>query len=356
MPKRPRQTDVAKLAGVSPATVSVILNNRHDSNVRVSEETRARVLNAVEQLGYVTDPVARSLAGGRNSLLGVFTFEAIFPLQQRDFYYPFLVGIEQEAETLGYDLLLFTSTGSADGRRRIYHGNINRLRMADGAILLGSEENKDELSQLVSDQYPFVFVGRREVPDGALSYVAADYAVATARIVGEMLTQGHRRIAYWAPMHNNESHRDRYSGYLMAYRQRGVSQAATVVQHLVAAQITPEFVQTVLAEGTTAFVLESGGGLIAPFFWALERLNKRAPTDLSVALLGDPMGDFVAPYPVTGFSIPREQMGRRAVELLIELLQLPAHHLATHQARQEVLPCLPVPGVTIGPPPISPLS
>ncbi|MCB0128681.1 MAG: LacI family DNA-binding transcriptional regulator, partial [Caldilineaceae bacterium] len=97
MQKRPRQTDVAKLAGVSPATVSVILNNRLDGNVRISAETRARVLDAVEQLGYVTDPVARSLAGGRNSLLGVFAFDEIFPPQQRNLRYSFLVGIEHEA-------------------------------------------------------------------------------------------------------------------------------------------------------------------------------------------------------------------------------------------------------------------
>ncbi len=346
MQKRPRQIDVAKLAGVSPATVSVILNNRLDGNVRISHETRARVLAAVEQLGYVTDPVARSLAGGQTSLLGVFTFESIFPLQQRDFYYPFLVGIEQEAEQLGYDLLLFTSTGSADGHRRIYQGNINRLRMAEGSILLGSEQNKEELHRLVADQYPFVFVGRRELTTGELSYVAADYATATAKIIAEMLTCGHRQIAYLGPLRDNESHRDRYAGYLMAYRQLGLNQLVAPAQRIVATQVTPVFLEEALAQGTTAFVIESGGGLIAPFFEGMARLGKSAPADFSLAILGEPLTGYVAPYPVTSFSIPREMMGRRAVQLLVELLRSPQ----SQQIRREIIPCTHVPGITIAPP------
>ena len=59
MKKRVRQTDVARLAGVSPATVSLVINNRSGGSVRISEETRQRVLDAVNQLSYVVDPAAR---------------------------------------------------------------------------------------------------------------------------------------------------------------------------------------------------------------------------------------------------------------------------------------------------------
>lgn len=345
MQKRPRQTDVAKLAGVSPATVSVILNNRLNGNVRISEETRTRVLDAIEELGYVTDPVARSLAGGQNSLLGVFTFEPIFPLQQRDFYYPFLVGIEQEAEAKGYDLLLFTSTSSSDGQRRIYQGNINRLRMADGAILLGAEQSKVELTRLVAEQYPFVFVGRREVETGTLSYVGADYASATATIVTEMLTCGHRQIAYLGAVHDNESHHDRYRGYVTAYAEAGLRSSIATPQRIDPEMITPDFLQGELNRGITAFVIESGGSLITPFFQSMSLLHKNAPEDFSLAVLGDAMIDFVTPYPITSFAIPRQEMGRRAVQLLIEQLQN-----AKTAPIQQMLPCTYSPGVTIGPP------
>ncbi|HRW08144.1 MAG TPA: LacI family DNA-binding transcriptional regulator, partial [Caldilineaceae bacterium] len=256
MQKRPRQTDVAKLAGVSPATVSVILNNRLDGNVRISAETRARVLDAVEQLGYVTDPVARSLAGGRGSILGVFTYEAIFPRQLHHCYYPFLLGMEEEAAQLGYDLLLLTSTGNTDRRRTIYQGNINRLRIANGTVIrMPAQPNtvyEEEIARLIAEQYPFVAVGEHEWSNGAFSSVTADYATATANVVRIMLAQGHRRVAYWAPQHVGQDHRACYAGYLMAHRQLGLAHVAMPAQQFPATHITTTLLQHLLAEGTTA--------------------------------------------------------------------------------------------------------
>ena len=94
------------------------------------------MLHAIRQTGYVADPVARRLAARHNRILGVFTYEPVFPTGSRDFYHPFLVGIEECAERLGCDLLLLTSAPVADGRRRIFHDD-NRLRLADGCVLLG---------------------------------------------------------------------------------------------------------------------------------------------------------------------------------------------------------------------------
>src|SRR5262245_48484111 len=108
--RRPTQADIARLAGVSQATVSVVLNGR-DSDVRISPATRERVLTVIREWGYVANPSARSLAGGRNRIIGVHTFEPVFPTTSVDFYFPFLLGMEQEAADLGYDLLLFTSAG-----------------------------------------------------------------------------------------------------------------------------------------------------------------------------------------------------------------------------------------------------
>ena len=134
--RRITQRDIARLAGVSQTTVSLVLNNRSSEETRIPEETRARVLSVIRETGYVADPVARRLADRHNRILGVFTYEPVFPSATADFYHPFLVGIEECAERLGCDLLLLTSVPVIDGRRRIYHED-NRLRLADGCILLG---------------------------------------------------------------------------------------------------------------------------------------------------------------------------------------------------------------------------
>lgn len=344
MKKRVRQADVARAAGVSPATVSWVINNRSGGNVRISEETRRRVLTAVEELGYVVDPAARSLAGGRNYLLGVFTFEPIFPLLHRDFYYEFLVGIEEEAEQLGYDLLLFTSAVKRDGVRGIYTGGVNRLRMADGAVLLGVAEDREDLGRLVAEGYPFVFVGRREVKGRAISYVAADYAAATAEVVVHFLASGHRSIAYLGMRPGNESQADRRAGYRRAHADVGLDVDPQLLRMFSTPdELTPGLVQQLCERGATGFVLETGP-LGPAFVQAMAELQLGPPHDFSVAVLGDPMREGEIYPGVTSFTIPRRAMGAGAVRILADMLN------AGDDAKpcQMTLPCTFVPGRTIG--------
>jgi DNA-binding LacI/PurR family transcriptional regulator len=345
-PRRPRQSDVAALAGVSPALVSLVINGRVDGNVRISGETRERVWDAVRRLGYAPNPVARSLAGGRNRLLGVFTYESVFPLHQDTFYYPFLVGIEEEAEAQDYDLLLFTRTNGADGRRSIYKDGVNHLQLADGAVVLGGNENREELSRLLRDGFPFVFVGRREVAGGEVSYVAAGYAEATVEVVAHLVEFGHRRISYFRLPHGHEATRDREAGYRLAHQRLGLPLDERSVQYINPDGITPELVQSQLAGGVTAFITGQPS-LAARLLQVAQSLGKGAPQDFSLVTQGDSPGydDFLPG--VTTFSIPRREMGAGAVRLLVERLSHPDDPIP----RRVSLPCTFVPGRTIGPPP-----
>ena len=96
--KAPRQSDVARLAGVSQSAVSRVVSGDVD---RIPAETRDRILAAVKDLGYVPNAAARNLRNKRNRLLGVHTFEAVFPHARDDFYVEFLLGIEERAEEIG---------------------------------------------------------------------------------------------------------------------------------------------------------------------------------------------------------------------------------------------------------------
>lgn len=344
MKKRVRQTDVARLAGVSPATVSLVINNRSGGSVRISEETRQRVLDAVNQLSYVVDPAARSLAGGQNAILGVFTFESIFPLTHRDFYYPFLVGIEEGAEDLGYDLLLFTSAGHQTGLRRIYRSGVNRLRMADGAILLGNEGSKEELQQLVDEGYPFVFVGRREVARGDVAYAGADYTAATSSVVEAMMAIGHRSIAYLGAPVQTESLTDRREGYRRALAGAGYGFDPGLLYLCTDDELQPPFLVDLQRKGVTAIVVETG--TLAPrFLHVCREMGIQIPRDLSFAMLGDPTVDWDFEHDITMFRIPRREMGQEAIRLLAALLTDDYDG-----ERQIMLPCEFVPGSTLMPP------
>jgi DNA-binding LacI/PurR family transcriptional regulator len=343
--KRTRLADVARRAGVSPATVSLVLNNRVTGNVRIPSETQQRVLAAAAELGYVADPVAQSLARGRSGLLGVFTFEAIFPVTHRDFYFPFLVGIERAAERLGFDLLLFTSTSIGDGLRRIYHSGRNRLQLADGAVLLGVEDSKAEVQALMDEGYPFVFIGRREMDDGELPYIGADYATAAAELIDRMVAAGHRQIAYIGGDRFTESLLDRRRGYRNGLTRQGLPVDETLICLCPAQKLEAATMHVLLSQGVTAVVIETGP-VANSFLRVCSDLNLDVPVDLSVGLMGDPFGDFQGTATLSGFSIPREEMGAQAVHLLTRLLDAQA----PSTPKQLLLPCTPVAGSTIVPP------
>ncbi|WP_328618297.1 LacI family transcriptional regulator [Amycolatopsis sp. NBC_00355] len=328
---RVTQAQVARLAGVSQAVVSMVLNG--SDSLRITPETRERVQQVLRETGYTVDIMGRRLRGKSNQILGVFTYESVFPSGVADFYRPFLLGIEEEAEAQGFDLLLFTSGGRRDGRRRIYDQGTNRLRIADGSILLGRHNDPQELAQLVEEQFPFVFVGRRESPTGPISYVGADYVAATREVHEWLWRLGHRKIGLLSVAEENEPTLDRRTGYEAAARKHRRPPLVFLADDPALA------LRQALDEGVTALLVESSAmadGILA----CADDLGVRVPEDLSLVVLGDadpsqqPAAHAVPTTPTdwSMFRIPRHEMGAHAVRVLVELLADP-------KPRQLLLPC-----------------
>lgn len=307
------QADVAAIAGVSQSTVSFVLNGNTPAGVRISDETRTRVLDAIRITGYSANPVAQRLAGGRNQILGVFTYEKTFPRGGRDFYGAFLVGIEHAAESLGVDMLLFTSARVVDGRRRLSRDGWQRLGIADGCLLLGQQEDQGELQHLLDTNYPFVFIGKRVSEGRNLPYVGGDYVAATARQVERLVALGHSRIGYAGPQGSDQPTLDRIAGYAQAMRSHGFplqfvdvhdigSGADEIVQRRITAiLVAPEHYPEELAD-------------------ELEARGRQVPADVSMLLLGQPHHPRHGGRSWAGFAVPREEMGARAVVLLSRII------------------------------------
>ncbi len=342
--KRPRLADVARLAGVSEATASVVINSRVGESARVSPATQERVWAAVHKLGYVANPLARNLAGGRNHIIAVFTFESVFPLSHGNFFYPFLIGIEEEAARQGYDLLLITRTDSK-GHHRIHENGVNRLQLADGAILLGYGD-RQEVYALLEEQFPFVFVGRRESPRDDISYSAGDYIGATVEVVRHLFGYGHRHIAYVQTNRTDESSSDRAEGFAMAHREFGFTAVWWRGEHV---EFSEGVVLSLLNQGVTAFVLEddSFGKQLQDH---ARTLNRLIPEDFSMAVLGDPLIEFSPEHTWTHYKVPRLEMGRKAVMLLMRILNEPRESLPL--PLRVTIPCLFYAGDTVAHPPV----
>jgi LacI family transcriptional regulator len=244
---------------------------------------------------------------------------SLHPHPHKDFYRPFLVGIERRAEDLECDLLLLTS-----GRRRIFRPE-SRLRLADGCILLGRDLDRVGLARLVREGPPFVSIGRRDDAGGRVPYVGADYATATAEVVRRARRLGHTRLAYLGAGEGAEAWTDRWRGF------RDASTGTYTIR--LPSPPTAATVRTLLDHDVTVVVCEEAAD--GP---ALRRL---AP-ELSIITLGEPTR---AAEPTgaafTGIEIPREEMGAQAVDVLAALIE------GTPTDLQRLLPCTVIEGSTL---------
>lgn len=338
--ERPTQADVARAAGVSQTTVSIVLNRAKPENVRLSEETRQRVLEALEETGYIVNPIARSLAGHRTNIIGVFGFEPVFGANTDSFYLPFMEGIEQAAESAGRDLLLFSSAARDGSQHHIYRQNENRLRLVDACVLIGNGEPQMELSRLDAEAFPFVFIGRRDVPGVDVPYVTADYFAATCNVIERLHRLGHRSLVYMAASGRVPSSIERLDALHAAAAKFGLK--PTVIYN-----DQPDYLdqmQAAIEHGSTAIAAEPLVDIEA-LADRLEALGLQLPRDVSVAILGDPINATRSPRYWSGYHLPRQEMGRGAVELLLEMLDN-----QEVETRHKVMSCTPETGKTVGPP------
>lgn len=352
--RRARQADVAREAGVSQSTVSTVLTGAGDLG-RISPETQRRVFEAARQLDYIHSaqsvrvtgwpPVRHATSRQLPSplLLGVHTFEPIFPTSARDYYFEFLRGIEEQSGVEGCNLVLFTAAPDEDGVRRIYHGSTNSLRQATGSLLLGYHPHRDDLARLAQDGYPFVYIGHREVPGTEISYVGGDYRSGTGRIVDELVAMGHRTFAYLGDPARDEPQVDRWDGFSSALGRFGLPVPEPAYDR--PDELTAQWLDGVVDAGSTVVVVESVGLLrVLTAMAGLRGLS--IPDDLSVVLLVDDPGGDIGGRSWASLQVPRNAMGRRAVRLLTSLITDPHGDYE----RQILLPCAQSLEGTVAPP------
>jgi LacI family transcriptional regulator len=186
--KRPTQVDVARLAGVSRATVSYVVNGLADSKVPISEETRRRVLEAIKELGYEPDASAQALRSGSTQTVGL-----ILPDMRNPHFWQTADGVEQELRASGYRLLLSSADLDPEYGEDIFK-ELSRRRI-DGLILIGaslyqSEGVHETLTQLLRRRFPIARIGEHP----AIDCVASNYQAATQEAMAYLLSLQHRRI------------------------------------------------------------------------------------------------------------------------------------------------------------------
>ena len=205
---RPTQVDVARLAGVSRATVSYVLNGVGEGRVAISDETRQRVLEAIEELGYEPDARAQALRSGNTN-----TIALIIPDLRNPHFGEYATGVEEAARAAGYHLLLsstsLNSEYAVDMFKDLARRRFDGLIIAT-AFILESSEAQTTLAQIRQRGLPIVEMSENYGVDS----VSADYQEATRDVMSYLMSVGHRRIGFIYGVGGQEHGLDRLQPYL----------------------------------------------------------------------------------------------------------------------------------------------
>jgi len=311
-----RQTEIARLARVSQATVSRVLNN----DPQVNEELRQRVLAVVEALGYVPDARAQSLRAQRTRLLGLVIHRAPTALAYDPFFSALIASIIDQAGKQGYHLCV-DAARTVKGQRAIYE-ELLRTRRVDGLILVESETRDERIARLTAEGFPFVLIGRY-APEDAI-YTVDNDNIGAARMATEYLLQrGHRRIAYIGGPAGLTVTRDRLRGYREALQAHGIGYDAQLVafgafsEHG-GARAMSELLS--LSQPPDA-VLALDDVLAIGAMREAQQRGLRIPDDIAIIGFNNtPLCSFVEPS-LTSVAIDIPALARAATQRLIDLIE-----------------------------------
>jgi LacI family transcriptional regulator len=321
--KRPTQADVARLAGVSRATVSYVVNERTGGRVPISEETRQRVLEAIAELEYVPDARARALRSGNTKTIGL-----IIPDIHNPHFWEIADGVEQEANAAGYQILL-SSIPPENKRAKDIFENLSHRRI-DGLVMVPSfiyqsEEAQKTLAYLVKRRVPIVGMMADYGDAYNIDRVVSDYRDTTLEVMTHLLSLQHRRIGFIFGIAVPEFGTDR----LFAYRESLQAAGLPVDPDLIVEcgptledsyQATRQLLE--LPSRPTA-LLAINDFLAIGALRAIRDLSLNVPQDVSLVGYDNiPLAKYLVPRLSTA-SKDGEKMGREAVRLLLARLKDP---------------------------------
>ncbi len=300
-------TDVAQAAGVSVATVSKVINSRYG----VAAATSERVQQVIDELGYESSLVARSLRSHRTNVIGILVAEF------EPFSTEILKGTSRAIAGTGYELLAYSGGGRSGAEAGWERRYLSRLSgtLIDGAILV---------TPTVVDtgpQVPVVAIDPHAGP-AHMPTVDSDNFQGAVLATEHLLALGHRRIGFLAGREDLESSRQREAGFRRALSAAGVPVDESLVRvgdYRTETATGPARELLALSARPTAVFAANDLSAIGTLQAARE-LGLSVPDDVSVVGFDNVPESALTTPPLTTVSQPMQRMGSEAVTLLIQLM------------------------------------
>lgn len=305
--------DIARLSGVSTATVSMIVNKKDG---RISSETRNRVLRIIKENGYVPNRIASSMVTKRTKTLGLVIPDIVNP-----FFPEIARGVEDKANAEGYTVILCNSDNNM--AKEDSYIDMFQKKMVDGIIFTASSRRTKVSTELKKLNMPIITVDRDIEGLKKQGKIIVDNAYGAYDAVKKMLLNGRKNIYHLSGPMTSKTTRDRYDGYLKAHKELDIKPPKN---HLLEGKYISEWgyeaILDIVANNKEFDGIFCGNDMIA--FGALKGLrenNISVPKQVSVVGFDDIyMSKMVTPE-LTTVKQPKYEMGHKAADMLIKMIK-----------------------------------
>jgi DNA-binding LacI/PurR family transcriptional regulator len=308
--------DIANLAGVSTATVSHVIN----STRFVSEEVKQKVLEVIEHNGYTPNAHARNLASRQNRTFGLILSDLSNP------FFPDLVkSIQECAITEGYDVMMANT--NYDQQRTLVSVRRMLEQRVCGVAVMTSEMDASLIGRMAKREVAMVFLDVGKIGP-YVSNIAVNYEKGIRAGVEHLLELGHRRIAYISGPQALKSAQRRRLAFTKAMKkyESSLHTQPSIYEGDFKPMGGQQAVTEILRQKPRPTAILAANDLMA--MGALRELRKeglRVPEDISVIGFDDIVFAALTDPQLTTIALPREEIGRAAVEALLNTIKAPNH-------------------------------
>jgi LacI family transcriptional regulator len=328
--KKASLQDIARSLNVSKSLVSFVINGLGDEK-GIKSETQRRVLAKARELNYKPNFIARGLRLGKSNTIGLIVADI-----SNKFYAKIARRVEEVASDHGYNVIFCSS--DEDEKKEIGLIEMLRERQVDGLLISTTQKESSFFTQLKKEQFPFVLFDR-QLPRLSTNYVGVANLEATRDAVTMMIRQGYRRIGLLkiTPSHLS-SVREREAGYREALKSNGLRFSSELVREVSYENIYDEthtaLTSWLKGEVPVDAIFTINNSIAIACLETLHSMELVIPKDVALISFDD-IDLFRLMHPsITALAQPVEDIGERAVHILLELIE----GADSQTIRQEILP------------------
>ncbi len=305
--------DIAKAAGVSEVTVSYVLNNKN----RVSEATKAKVVEAAKSLNYIPNRAAKVLASKSTQHICLILSGPGYEYLTNPYIYKLVNGIGSALNKYGYELTI--RMARADNELTFIQGELNS-NLYDGVLIWGTRMPDEQFVSLFEHKIPIVSIAR-DLADPAVNSVLVEHYQSAYKMTQYLISRGYKKIMFLGKLDVIKAARDRYEGYRQALLDNNIDfhdfwayeadyyqeDAYRIVSEMKSIEFDAIFAASdLMAIGAMKALIEKG---------------LKIPNDIAIGGFDNIPNSDMLPIALTTIDTPIFQLGQEAAAMLIKIIE-----------------------------------